>query len=229
MKKNVKNANECVNVVANPVNVITIDDATAKINLSVGAVYEYDGKTLTISGKRSNTEDNPTTGGKTLWSGNINGVEFTEVDVCKLRKLFGLQPRKREASAGKAFEFEGNVYSLDETADAMISGAMARYHELSSLLAEFCKQYGIVEGVEIEEAITAKVEAVCLARKVAAEEAAKAKAAEKEAKAKASKEHREKVKEAKAEFFSLLSAGIPFAEVTAKIAERYNLQLSDLV
>ena len=152
--------------------------------------------------------------------------------------MFGLQPRKREVSAGKTFEFEGNTYSLDDTADVMISAACAKYSELLSLLQAFEKQYGLdVHNTPIDiaayieecrEIITAKVEAVCLARKVAAEEAEKAKAAEKEAKAKANKEYREKVKEAKTEFFALLSAGIPFAEVTAKIAEKYNLQLSDL-
>ena len=228
MKKIEKNTTESVNVVANAVNVITINDATAKLNLQIGAVFEYEGKRLEITAKRSNTEDNPTTGGKTLWSGCIDGEDFFEIDVCKLRKLFGLQPRKREASAGKTFEFEGNTYSLDETADTMISGAIARYNELTSLLNAFCLQYGIAEGVEPEEAITAKVEAICLARKVAAEKEAERIAAEKEAKAKASKEHREKVKEAKAEFFALLSAGIPFAEVTAKIAEKYGLQIPDL-
>lgn len=225
--KETKNV-ECANVVENAANVITIDDATAKLYLQVGAVFEFEGKRLEITGKRSNSEDNPTQGGKTLWSGNIDGVEFVEVDVCKLRKMFGLQPRKREASAGKTFEYEGNVYSLDETADAMISGAFARYNELKTLLDAFCVQYGIVEGVEPEEAITAKIEAVCLARQIAKTEAEKAKQAEKEAKAKASKQHREKVKEAKTEFFALLSAGIPFAEVTAKIAEKYGLQVSDL-
>ena len=228
MKKIEKNTTESVNVVANAVNVITIDDATAKLNLQVGAVFEYEGKRLEITAKRSNTEENPTQGGKTLWSGNIDGEEFAEIDVCKLRKLFGLQPRKRESSAGKTFEFEGNTYSLDDTTDVMVSGAIARYNELTSLLNAFCLQYGIAEGVEPEEAIRAKVEAVCLARKVAAEKEAERIAAEKEAKAKASKEHREKVKEAKAEFFALLSAGIPFAEVTAKIAEKFNLQISDL-
>lgn len=228
MKKNEKQSNECVNVVANAVNVITIDDATAKLNLQVGAVFEYEGKTLLITAKRSNTEANPTQGGKTLWSGNINGEDFTEIDVTKLRKLFGLQPRKREISAGKTFEFEGNVYRLDESADTMILGAMARYHELSSLLNAFCLQYGIVEGVEPEEAIRKKVEAVCLARQVAKEEQERKAKEEQERKAKANKEHRAKVKEAKAEFFALLSAGIPFAEVTAKIAEKFNLQISDL-
>ena len=237
MKKIEKNTTESVNVVANAANVITIDDATAKLNLQVGAVFEYEGKRLEITAKRSNTEENPTTGGKTLWSGNIDGENFTEIDVTKLRKIFGLAERKREKSAGKTFEFEGNTYSLDETADAMINNAIARYKSLLSQLQAFEAQYSIPATTpEAEEAfvavyikhITAKIEAVCLARKIAAEEAEKAKAAEKEAKAKASKEHREKVKEAKAEFFALLSAGIPFAEVTAKIAEKYGLQVSDL-
>lgn len=225
--KETKNV-EYVNAVAKPVGVITISDATAKLNLQVGAVLEYAGKRMTITAKRSNTEENPTQGGKTLWSGNIDGVEFTEVDVCKLRKLFGLQPRKRENSAGKTFEFEGNVYKLDETADTMISGAVARYNELTSLLNAFCLQYGIAEGVEPEDAIRAKVEAICLARQVAKAEAEKAKAAEKEAKAKASKEHREKVKEAKAEFFALFASGIPAVDVCQRIEEKYSLQLSDL-
>lgn len=228
MRKIEKNTNECVNVVANAINVITIDDATAKLNLQVGAVYEFEGRTLTITAKRSNTEANPTTGGKTLWSGNVDGEDFTEIDVTKLRKLFGLQPRKREPSAGKTFEYKGYTYSLDDTADTLINNAIARYNDLSSLLATFCDQYGIVDGVDPVQAITAKIEAICLARKVAADEAEKAKAAEKEAKLKASKEHRAKVKDAKAEFFGLLAAGVPFAEVTAKISEKYNLQIFDL-
>lgn len=228
MKKIEKNANECVYAVVNGANVITIDDATAKLNLQVGAIFEYEGKRLEITAKRSNTEENPTTGGKTLWSGNIDGVEFTEVDACKLRKLFGLQPRKRETSAGKTFEFEGNIYSLDDSVDKMIESAKVRYVELKTLFESFCAQYNITSDEDAVEAITAKVEAVCLARKVAAEEAAKAKAAEKEAKAKASKEQRAKVKEAKIEFFALLSTGVAFADVTAKIAEKYGLQISDL-
>lgn len=239
MKKIEKNTNECVNEVVNAANVITIDDAAAKLNLQVGAIFDFAGKRLEITAKRSNTEENPTTGGKTLWSGNIDGDEFSEVDICKLRKLFGLLPRKREISAGKTFEFEGNIYSLDATADAMINAACAKYSELLSLLQSFEKQYKLdvhktpidiaAHVDECREIITAKVEAVCLARKVAKEQAEKAKAAEKEAKAKASKEHRAKVKEAKIEFFALLSAGIPFAEVTAKMADKYGLQLADLI
>lgn len=227
MKRNKTKQEVFVNEVVNAANVVVIDDPTARLNLQVGAIFEYNGKTLTISGKRSNTEDNPTTGGKTLWSGDINGEAFNEIDVTKLRKLFGLQPRKRE-SAGKIFVHEGHEYSLDDTADKMASAAIARYNELTSLLNALKLQYGIIEGVEPEDAIRAKVEAVCLARKVAAEEAEKAKEAEKVAKLKASKEHREKVKEAKTEFFALLSAGVAFAEVTAKIAEKYGLQISDL-
>lgn len=209
-------------------NVVVIEDATAKLNLEVGNVYEFEGRKLTISAKRSHSEEDPTTGKKTLWSGEIDGVKFDEIDVTKLRKLFGLAERKREKSAGKTFEFEGNVYKLDETADAMIESAKTRYNELKTLFDVFCKQYGITSDEDAEKAITAKVEAVCLARKVAAEEEAKRIAVEKEAKAKASREHKAKVKDAKSEFFALLASGCSFADVTAKIAEKYGLQVSDL-
>lgn len=209
-------------------NVVVIEDASAKLILEVGNVYEFEGKKLTITAKRSHTEENPTTGKKTLWSGEINGVTFTEVDVCKLRKLFGLAERKREKSAGKTFEFEGNIYKLDETADEMIASAKARYNELKSLFDAFCKQYAITSDEDAEQAITAKIEAVCLARKVAAEEEAKRITAEREAKAKASKEHKKKVKEARDEFFALLASQIPFADVCKQIESKYGLQVSEL-
>lgn len=209
-------------------NVVVIESADAKLNLEVGNVYDFDGKKLSITAKRTHTDENPTTGKKTLWSGEIDGEKFTEVDVCKLRKLFGLAERKREKSVGKTFEFEGNVYSLDDSADKMIETAKARYVELKTLFNDFCKQYNITTCKEAETAITAKVEAVCLARKVAAEEARKAEEAAKIAKQQASKEHRAKVKDAKSEFFALLSSGVAFADVTAKIAEKYGLQISDL-
>lgn len=216
-------------------NVVVIANESDKLRLEIGNRYEYSGKILTITAKRTHTEENPTTGKKTLWSGDVDGEIFTEVDVTKLRKLFGLAERKREKSAGKTFEHEGYIYTLDETADAMIERAFARFKELKSLLFAFANQYhtncidlNTITEEEVLQDITKRVEVVCLARKVAADKEAERLAAEKEAKAKASKEHREKVKQAKSEFFALLSSGAAFAEVTAKIAEKYGLQITEL-
>lgn len=209
-------------------NVVVIANESDKLQLEVGAVYEFNGKRLTVSAKRTHSDENPTTGKKTLWSGEIDGETFTEVDVCKVRKLFGLAERKREKSAGKTFEHEGYTYTLDDSADKMIEAAKARYIELKTLFNDFCAQYNITSEDDAEAAITAKVEVICLARKVAAEEARKAEEAAKIAKQQASKQHRAKVKDAKSEFFALLSAGVAFADVTAKIAEKYGLQISEL-
>ena len=219
--KEVKEVKECANVVV-------IANESDKLQLEVNNVYEFNGKKMLITGKRTHSEENPTTGKKTLWSGEIDGVTFTEVDVTKLRKLFGLAERKREKSAGKTFEHEGHFYSLDDTADAMIEGAKARYIELKSALKSFCEQYGIDSDATADAAIVAKIEAVCLARKVAAEKEAERIAAEKEAKAKANKEHRAKAKQAKSELFALLMQGVNFVEAGEKICEKYSVTLEEL-
>ena len=226
--------NEVKNSVSN---VVVIESADSKLLLEVGNVYEFCGKKLSITNKRSHTEENPTTGKKTLWSGDVDGVVFTEVDSCKVRKLFGLAERKRESN-GKVFIHEGYEYRLDDTTDVMIEYAVDRYTSLLSQLREFEKQYGFIKEnqEEIDESsisaaipvITKKIESVCLARKINEEEEKKRKETEKAEKAKASKERKENVKKAKVEFFALLSDGVSLSQVTDKIKNEFGLQLTDL-
>lgn len=204
------------------VNAVILTNAEDKLSLEIGAVITFNEKTLTITGKNSKV---PEKGGKTLWTGNIDGEEFVDKDSQQLRKMFGLLPRHREVSAGKTFIHEGHEYSLDATADAMISGAMARYNELTSLLDAFCEQYGIIKGVEPEQAITAKVEAVCLARQVVKAEAEAKAAKEKAEKAAATKEQREKNKEVKVKFKELLiAANFDFNTALDALCKQYEIE-----
>lgn len=219
--------NEVKNSVSN---VVVIETADSKLLLEVGNVYEFDGKKLSITNKRSHTEEKPTIGKKTLWTGNVDGVEFTEVDSCKVRKLFGLAERKRESN-GKVFIHEGYSYKLDESADIMIAYAMNVYDSITKEINTFKQRYNIDDFKDIDnvrKSVTAKVESVCLARKIHEEEEKKRKEAEKAEKAKASKEYKEKVKKAKVEFFALLAAGAPLSQVTDKIKKEFGLQLTDL-
>lgn len=154
-------------------NIINLTSENFKIN-EVG-IYSFDGKTIEVTNKITAFGS----GKKTVYSGKVDKKEFTNIDICQLKKLVGIQV------AGAAKGTTVRIMSDEEVA-AMVEAEFNRAKKLYNNFANFVAKYNFNVGdmaeVEIKDAIECEI-----SNKVAAAKAAKAEADKKRAEKEAAK------------------------------------------